>query len=147
MTRFESLITTTWNSFKVVATSFLLASMFLQASAEAQETVVVKKEINLQEDFQSSNAWVRDAAVDRILDSRAADIRELIGILSSEDPKRFSDETKLSSAYLLGRIRAVEAIPVLRELEMPELSVRIEVNNKMGKEKVSAKKRCQEPNW
>lgn len=61
----------------------------------------------------SKEMRTRDRAVDAILRDRKSVIEQLIPLIDPVNAKKYSDETRSAGAYLLGELRAVEAIPVL----------------------------------
>jgi hypothetical protein len=63
----------------------------------------------------SDNSQAREQAVDKILNDRKALIKKLIPLIDPKNSEKFSDETRCVAAYLLGELRAVEAVPVLSQ--------------------------------
>ncbi|HEV7281183.1 MAG TPA: hypothetical protein VGN57_13350 [Pirellulaceae bacterium] len=65
------------------------------------------------EGLQSDSERTRDAAVDAILAERKATIERLIPLIDPANAERHRKETRWAAAFLLGEMRAVEAVPVL----------------------------------
>ena len=66
----------------------------------------------------SQDSRIRDQAVDSILQDRRSIINKLIPLIDPANTKKYSDQTRCAAAYLLGMLRANEAVPVLsRALE------------------------------
>lgn len=63
--------------------------------------------------LQSRDARIRDHAVDAMLDERKSQVEALIPLIDPANADRYSDETRSAAAYLLGELRAIEAVPVL----------------------------------
>ena len=63
--------------------------------------------------LRSQDRKVRDACVDDLLGRRAALIRRLSRLIDPGYAGQYRDETRCAAAYLLGELRAVEAVPVL----------------------------------
>jgi HEAT repeat protein len=72
-----------------------------------------EKSMKAFKDLISQDSQTRDRAVDAILDDRNSVIEKLIPLVDPANSKRFNDETRSVAAYLLGELRAVEAVPVL----------------------------------
>lgn len=59
-------------------------------------------------------------AVDAILEERKALIEKLIQLAGPANAQRYNDQTRSAACYLLGELRAIEAVPMLaRMLEDP----------------------------
>ena len=65
------------------------------------------------DDLLSEQTRIRDHSVDAILRDRKSVIRGLIPLIDPANREKYSDETRCAAAYLLGELRAVEAVPVL----------------------------------
>ncbi len=65
------------------------------------------------ENLKSTLPRTRDKAVDAILHDRSATIQKLIPLIDPVNAVKYSDETRCTAAYLLGELRAEEAVPVL----------------------------------
>jgi HEAT repeat protein len=65
------------------------------------------------DDLLSEQPRTRDRAVDATLRDRKSVIEQLIPLIDPVNTKKYSDETRCAAAYLLGKLRAVEAVPVL----------------------------------
>lgn len=63
--------------------------------------------------LQSKDARARDRAVDAVLEDHKRMVKALIPLIDPANADRYSDETRCAAAYLLGQLRAVEAVPVL----------------------------------
>lgn len=63
--------------------------------------------------LQSKNASMRDKAVDAFLKDRKNSINDLVALVAQTGGKKYSDETRSAAAYLLGEMRAPEAVPAL----------------------------------
>lgn len=61
----------------------------------------------------SQDSRIRDQAVDSILQDRRAIVNKLIPLIDPANTKKYSDQTRCAAAYLLGMLRATEAVPVL----------------------------------
>ena len=66
-------------------------------------------------DLLSEHTRIRDQSVDAILRDRKSVIRGLIPLIDPANREKYSDETRCAAAYLLGELRAIEAVPVLSE--------------------------------
>lgn len=65
------------------------------------------------DDLLSEQARIRNKFVDTILRDRKTVIRQLVPIIDPAYSEKYSDETRCAAAYLLGELRAVEAVPAL----------------------------------
>jgi len=63
----------------------------------------------------SQDSRIRDQAVDSILQDRRSIINKLIPLIDPANTKKYSDQTRCAAAYLLGMLRATEAVPVLSQ--------------------------------
>jgi len=63
--------------------------------------------------LSSKEPRTRDAAVDAILEDELTTVKKLIRLIDPANAAQYSDETRCAAAYVLGRLRAVQAIPVL----------------------------------
>ena len=61
----------------------------------------------------SRDARSRNHAVDGILQDRKLTIEKLIPLIDPANTENYTDETRCAAAYLLGELRAVEAVPGL----------------------------------
>lgn len=61
----------------------------------------------------SEDSRTRDRTVDSILEDRRAIVDKLIPLIDPANAKKYSDQTRCAAAYLLGMLRANEAVPVL----------------------------------
>lgn len=82
-------------------------TLFMAAKGEAETTPT------LVDDLRSNDPKVRDSAVDELLNSRKAMIDQLLPLVDPDNSRQYSDDTRCAAAYLLGELRAVEAVPVL----------------------------------
>jgi HEAT repeat protein len=64
-------------------------------------------------DLLSEQSRTRDQAVDNVLKGRKSVIEQLVPLIDPANAKKYSDQTRSAAAYLLGELRAVEAVPVL----------------------------------
>ncbi len=64
-------------------------------------------------DLLSEDVRTVDRAVDVILNDRKKTIEQLIPMIDPANSKKYSDFTRCAAAYLLGELRAEEAVPVL----------------------------------
>ena len=65
------------------------------------------------DDLLSKQLRTRNQAVDAILRDRKSVVEQLIPLIDPVNTKKYSDETRCAAAYVLGQLRAVEAVPVL----------------------------------
>lgn len=65
------------------------------------------------DNLRSENSKTRDQTVDAVLRNRKSVIEQLIPLIDPANAKNYSDETRSVAAYLLGELRATEAVPVL----------------------------------
>jgi hypothetical protein len=68
---------------------------------------------NAIQDIKSSDERIRDRGVDSILNDRKATIEQLISLVDVEKAEKQDEKTRIAAVYLLGDLRAVEAVPVL----------------------------------
>jgi HEAT repeat protein len=68
----------------------------------------------------SQETQIREQAVDSTLHDRSEIVRGLISFVDPVNAKKYSDETRCASAYLLGEFRAIEAVPVLSQVLVDE---------------------------
>jgi hypothetical protein len=61
----------------------------------------------------SQDSRIRDQAVDSVLQDRRSIINKLIPLIDPANDMKYSDETRCAAAYLLGMLRATEAVAVL----------------------------------
>jgi hypothetical protein len=99
-----------WFAAAALATSCLISVAYaLTSGVEGdKEQSVIPFDDLLAQDEQT-----RDRAVDKILEDRKSVIDRLIPIIDPANTARYRDETRCAAAYLLGEMRAVEAVPVL----------------------------------
>jgi hypothetical protein len=95
-----------------VLTGFLSAALLFVGITTACESSEDKPMI-ATDDLLSEQAPTRDQAVDAILRDRKSVIGELIPLVEPANAKKYSDDTRCAAAYLLGELRAIEAVPVL----------------------------------
>lgn len=69
----------------------------------------------------SQEAQIRKQAVDSMLQDRCEIVKRLISLVDPANAKKYSNETRCVSAYLLGEFRATEAVPVLSQALVNEL--------------------------
>ncbi len=67
------------------------------------------------EGLSSKEPRIRDQVVDSVLHDRLATVQKLISLIDPTNAAKYSDETRCSAAFLLGELRAVEAVPVLSQ--------------------------------
>ncbi len=85
----------------------------------------------------SQDSRILDQAVDSILQDRRSIINKLIPLIDPDNTKKYSGQTRCAAAYLLGMLRATEAVPVLsRALE-----------NEPGRRYISDISRYDSPVW
>lgn len=72
-----------------------------------------KENMSLIGKLQSKNASMRDKGVDAFLKDRKNSINDLVALVAQTGDKKYSDETRSAAAYLLGELRAAEAVPAL----------------------------------
>jgi hypothetical protein len=65
------------------------------------------------DDLSARDEQTRDRAVDKILEDRRSVIDRLIPIIDPANAAKYNNETRCAAAYLLGEMRAVEAVPIL----------------------------------
>jgi len=100
--------------FNTVITAFVVVSLALAYSCvSGQEEVKVKSEKDIIREITSNQEKEREGAVRFILDRRKELIKSLIPIIDPVNSKNYKDESRAVAAYVLGEIRAVEAVPVL----------------------------------
>jgi len=63
----------------------------------------------------SQDSRILDQAVDSILQDRRSIVNKLIPLIDPANTKKYSDQTRCAAAYLLGMLRATEAVPVLSQ--------------------------------
>lgn len=101
-----------WRRTVILGTALLFllaAAATTDAQADEQKTMIPI------EDLLSKQPRTRDRAVDAILRDREALIKQLIPLIDPANAQKYSDETRSAAAYLLGELRAVEAVPVLSQ--------------------------------
>jgi HEAT repeat protein len=64
----------------------------------------------------SKKLLTRNRAVNAILRDRQSVIEQLIPLIDPANAEKYPDETRVVAAYLLGELRAVEAVPVLSQV-------------------------------
>lgn len=99
-----------WLRRGVLGTALLLV---MAAGATTAPQTDGKKTFVPIDRLLSKEMRTRDRAVDAILRDRKSVIEQLIPLIDPVNAKKYSDETRSAGAYLLGELRAVEAIPVL----------------------------------
>jgi len=91
-----------------------IAAAVVTAVAAATNSKAGEQEVSTQiERLRSEEPRTRDTTVDAILQDHSATVEQLIPLIDPANAKEYSDETRCAAAYLLGKLRAVEAIPVL----------------------------------
>jgi hypothetical protein len=99
-----------WFAAAALATSCLISVAYaLTSGVEGdKEQSVIPFDDLLAQDEQT-----RDRAVDKILEDRKLVIERLIPIIDPANAAKHNNETRCAAAYLLGEMRAVEAVPIL----------------------------------
>ncbi len=92
-----------------VATGFVLLSI----AATAHSISSHEDTVSNIDGLSSKEPRTRDKAVDAILQDRLVTVRKLITLIDPANAPKYSDDTRCAAAYLLGELRAVEAVPVL----------------------------------
>jgi len=92
-----------------VAAGIVFAAVAAIASSGSNQG---EKASNIEQ-LSSKEFRTRDAAVDAILHGRLTTVQKLIPLIDPANAAKYSDETRCAAAYLLGELRAVEAVPVL----------------------------------
>ncbi len=96
----------------IVAAAVVTAVAF--TASVATNSKAAEQEISMQiERLRSEERRTRDTTVDAILQDHSATVEQLIPLIDPAKAKEYSDETRCAAAYLLGKLRAVEAVPVL----------------------------------
>ncbi len=80
------------------------------------------------EGLLSKDSRVRDSSVDSILQDRLGIVQQLIPLIDPANAQKYSDETRSVAAYLLGKFRASEAVPVLSRALADEPGVELIFN-------------------
>ena len=95
----------------IVAVSVGICALVAAAATESSP----KQEERLPsiEKLRSEEPPVRDAGVDAILANRVTVVKQLIPLIDPANATRYSDQTRCAGAYVLGELRAEEALPVL----------------------------------
>lgn len=92
----------------------LVASVLAMSGAMGDNSKNKEKEnMSPIANLQSKNAWMRNKAVDAFLNDRKKSIGGLVAMVDQTGDKKYSDETRSAAAYLLGEMRAEEAVPAL----------------------------------
>ena len=99
-----------WTGVLGTALLFVLAATATTAPQPDEEKTMIPID-----DLLSQQPRTRDRAVDAILRDRKSVIEQLIPLIDPANAKKYSDETRSAAAYLLGKLRAVEAVPVLSQ--------------------------------
>jgi HEAT repeat protein len=68
------------------------------------------------EKISSKEERVREEAVNAILHDRLTTVQKLISMVDPTNAGKYSEETRSAAAFLLGELRAVEAVPVLSKV-------------------------------
>ena len=72
-------------------------------------------------DLKSNDAQSRDRAINTIMRDRKEIIEHLISVVDPANAKQHSDDTRCAAAYLLGKLRTEEAVPVLSKVLADQL--------------------------
>jgi hypothetical protein len=95
------------------ACSIALTSIMLFAVTKGAIQQDKTKPMGHIEALLSQDSRTRYQAVDFILQERSAIIHELIFLVDPANAKQYNDGTRVAAAFLLGKFRAIEAVPVL----------------------------------
>lgn len=93
----------------VLTVTILLLGLAGGSSSNEQEERVmehIKK-------ILSKDVRTRNQGVDEILQDRKITIEKLIPLIDPTNATKYSDETRCAAAFVLGELRAIEAVPVL----------------------------------
>ena len=97
---------------RTIAAAVVTVVVFTAAAATNSKPG--QQEISMQiERLRSEERRTRDRAVDAILQDRLGTVEKLIPLIDPDNATQYSDQTRCAAAYLLGKLRAVEAVPVL----------------------------------
>jgi hypothetical protein len=99
-----------WGVALAVAVVLLLLGTRRASSAASTEKGWVTEYVNM---LSAEDGRKVNQAVDGILHDRKLLVDELIGLIDPANATEYRDETRCAAAFLLGELRAVEAVPVL----------------------------------
>ena len=107
-----------WASVVVaLVLALLTATVYSQDRPKASEQ---------EKSLLSDDTRVRGQAVDSILQERKQTISRLITLVDPANAKKYGDQTRAAAGFLLGELRAVEAVQVLSAALLDEPSKEIE---------------------
>jgi HEAT repeat protein len=66
--------------------------------------------------ISSKEEKIREEAVDAVLHDRLTTVQKLISMVDPKNAGKYSDKTRSAAAFLLGEMRAEEAVPVLSKV-------------------------------
>lgn len=81
-----------------------------RSSSGEQVTETTMQQIR---DLTSSERQIRDVAVDAILAERQTAVNQLMQVVKGEEGQEYSFATRAAATYVLGELRAVQAVDVL----------------------------------
>jgi hypothetical protein len=100
----------------LVTTCLISVAYALTSGVEGDK----EQSVNPFDDLLAQDERTRDRAVDKILEDRKSVIDQLISTVDRGNIAKYNDETRCAAAYLLGELRAEEAVPVLsKTLDRP----------------------------
>lgn len=106
-----------WVQTAVLVTALLFV---VAAAATTAPEPNEEKPMTAIDDLLSEEPRTRDRAVDAVLGDRKSVIEQLVPLIDPANAEKYSDQTRCAAAYLLGELRAIEAVPVLsKALEDP----------------------------
>jgi hypothetical protein len=79
-----------------------------------------KKPMGHIEALLSQDSRIHHRAVSSILQDRSAIVNELIPLIDPANSEKYNDGTRCMAAFLLGKFRAIEAVPVLSKALVDE---------------------------
>ena len=102
-----------WHVYKRPFATVVASITLLIVAAAANVDFRSEDTFSSFENLKSTLPRTRDKAVDAILHDRSATIQKLIPLIDPVNAVKYSDETRCAAAYLLGELRAEEAVPML----------------------------------
>lgn len=97
----------------IIMASLTAVALALSVAMGDNSKIEEKENMSLVANLQSKKAFMRNQAVDAFLKDRKNSINDLIALVAQTGGKKYSDETRSAAAYLLGEMRAPEAVPAL----------------------------------
>lgn len=117
-----------WKAFLAMAVGLLLSFSVLggQQGVSAKDD----KAMDIFERLSSEDSRTRNLAVDEILNEHKVLVDKLIALVDPANSGTNSYDTQAAAAYLVGELRAAEAVPVLSRAlaEIPTVSIRFSMN-------------------